>query len=105
MHTQTGTLSDIVRKQYSRNHLLALITLLCVGVLLQMLGVPVSFVDLDGSDDDFVSILLISSALPPAQLQDTLLRSSRFHPDRPASAYRVLRENMLFHPPLSASIC
>jgi hypothetical protein len=77
---------------------------LCIGVLLEMLGVPVSFVDLDGSDAYFVSSLLISSALPSDPLQDTSLRPSLFYPDRSAPPYRILRENMLFHPPLSAHI-
>jgi len=39
------------------------IALLCLGVFLQMLGLPVTFWDLNGSDEDFVSALLMGVSI------------------------------------------
>ena len=76
--------------------------LLCLGVFLQMLGAPLSFWDLDGSDDDFVSSLLVGLAVPSTPPHDMSLHSYLSHRDRSAPAYRLLYENLLFHPPISA---
>ena len=77
--------------------------LLCLGVFLQMLGAPLNFWDLDGSDDDLVSSLLVGLAVPSAQPHDMPLHSYLLYCDRSAPTYRLLYENLLFHPPISAS--
>ena len=76
--------------------------LLCLGVFLQMLGSPLSFWDLNGSDDEFVSSLLVGLAVPSAQPHAMPLHSYLLHRDGSAPAYCLLYENVLFHPPISA---
>jgi|GEM_PF-1653579 hypothetical protein len=80
---------------------LLLITLICAGVFLQMLGAPISFWDLDGSEDDFVSSLLLGLAIPsePAHFSTALF--SLLPPHASAPARYFLDEH--FHPPLSVN--
>jgi zinc transporter ZupT len=64
-----------------------IIALLCVGVFLQILGAAVAFWDVDGSDDPFMSSILTSFAV----LGVAMITVS----------YQQLRQDTLFHPPLS----
>jgi hypothetical protein len=78
---------------------LSLITLLCAGVFLQMLGAPISFWDLDGSEDDFVSSLLLGLAISSAPPHFSTPLFSLLPPQASVPARYFLHEH--FHPPLS----
>jgi hypothetical protein len=82
---------------------LVLISLLCVGVFLQMLGAPVSFWDLDGSADDFVSSLLMGLTVPSAPPPYLPLLCHLVASHQSGAPPYPLYEHPLFHPPLSAS--
>jgi hypothetical protein len=79
---------------------LGVIAILCIGVFLQILGAPVTFWDLNGSDDDFISSLLMG-----ASVQTEAQHISPFHSFLsvvPISGpqYSFLQESFLFHPPI-----
>ena len=78
------------------------IGLLCLGVFLQMLGAPVSFWDLDGSEDDFISSLLMGVAVLSSDPHYSPVHSSLLIRLISAPRYSFLYEHVLFHPPLSA---
>jgi hypothetical protein len=78
---------------------LLLIALLCAGVFLQMLGAPISFWDLDGSEDDLVSSLLLGLAIPSAPAHFSTPLFSLLPPHASVPARYFLDEH--FHPPLS----
>jgi hypothetical protein len=77
------------------------IGLLCLGVFLQMLGAPVTFWDLVGSDDDFISALLMGLAVLTREPHYLPLHSSFLVHLISAPPYSYLYEHVLFHPPLS----
>lgn len=75
-----------------------LIVLLGIGVLLQILGAPVSFLDLNGSYDDFISSVLIGACI----IEDphiSLLRYFFSVSPTLGPPYSFLHEGFLFHPP------
>ena len=69
------------------------IGLVCLGVFLQMLGAPVSFWSLEGSQDDFVSTLLMDLTVPS-------IASSYAPPLLSTVFYNFLHEHTPFRPPL-----
>ena len=76
------------------------VVVLCVGVLLQILGVAVSFWELHGSDDPFyISLMtgfaLVSSECPLSPLLTTVLQFTPL-----SFCIECLRPYLLFHPPL-----
>ena len=77
--------------------------LLCLGILLQILGVPVSFWDLNGSDDPFTTSLMIGFAVLPSRLVESPLLQCIRAFTKTEPSYQRLRQYMLFHPPLSRS--
>ena len=79
---------------------LLLIGLLCVGIVLYMLGAPLTFWDLDGSCDlvelSLLSAVAIISATPLLFLAQGALDTSEV-----SLAYRLSPLHVVFHPPLS----
>jgi hypothetical protein len=80
--------------------LLLMIGALCLGVLLQMLGVSVTFWNLNGSDDLLSTSILTGFAVLPdnSELAPRLL--AMFTSIPAASHYQFLLPYGLFHPPL-----
>ena len=78
------------------------IGLICLGVVLQMLGAPISFWDLNGSEDDFISALLMGVAVLSGEPHYSPLHSSLLIRLISAPRYSFLYEHVLFHPPLYA---
>lgn len=72
---------------------------LCLGVLLQMLGVSVTFWNLNGSDDLLSTSILTGFAVLPDDpgLAPRLLATFTSIPA--ASHYQFLLPHWLFHPP------
>lgn len=81
---------------------LFIVSLLCVGILLQILGVAVSFWDLNGSDDPFTTSLLSGFAVLPNESVLSPLLHCLFASIVAGSSYQYLRQDMLFRPPLSS---
>ena len=85
-----------------RNHLrLGLMILLYVGVLTQMLGVPLTLWDLaETADtvDPLTASILEGFSIPstPLSLSPNGLLSTDYHPD----IHRLLASSELFHPPI-----
>ena len=75
------------------------IVFLCIGVVLQMLGAPVSFWDLDGSDDDFISSLLMGACVLSGGPHISAFHSFLSSAPIVAPQYSLLQEKLLFHPP------
>jgi hypothetical protein len=76
-----------------------LIGLLCIGVLLQILGSPLTFWDLDGSCDLVESSLLAAVAIiSRAQVLFPILGSWYFSEE--AFMHRRSPLHVVFHPPL-----
>jgi hypothetical protein len=71
-----------------------------LGVCFQVLGAPISFWDLNGSDDVFVSALLMGLTVPSGE--KPLLSSCNivFAYILPPLIYRYQGRSSLFHPPL-----
>jgi len=80
----------------------SLIVLLCMGVVLQVLGAPISFWDLDGSDDDFISSLLMGACILSGYLHISPFHSYPSIVPISAAGYSFLHEHFLFRPPHSA---
>ena len=78
---------------------LLLIGLLCVGVLLQILGAPLTFWDLDGSCDLLELSLLLSVAIISATPVLSLL-CGFLYVSEATLAYRLSPQHLFFHPPL-----
>ena len=76
------------------------IGLICVGIVLQMLGAPISFCDLDGSDDDFISSLLMGFCVLASNLYYSPAHLSLTIGPIADSSYSFLYEDILFRPPL-----
>jgi len=77
----------------------AFLVLICLGVLFQMLGAPITIWNLDGSQDDFVSGLLMGIAFHSAEPYTPPLFSYLFTPIMSTADYNFLYERMFFHPP------
>ena len=85
----------------SRRVMLTLIIgMLCFGVLLEMLGVSVTFWNLNGSDDLLSTSILTGFAVIPDDPGLSPVLRSRSEERRTASHYRFLLPQGLFHPPL-----
>jgi hypothetical protein len=78
-----------------------IIALLCVGVFLQILGAAVAFWDVDGSDDPFMSSILTSFAVLGNESVFLVLLQCLFGVAMITVSYQQLRQDTLFHPPLS----
>ena len=78
------------------------IVLVCIGVLLQMLGAPVSFLDVDGADDEFISSLLRGACILTGDLHISPFHSLLSVVLTSAPRYSFLEEGFLFHPPKMA---
>jgi hypothetical protein len=85
----------------SRACLLLTIGLLCLGVLLQMLGVAISFWDLNGSDDLLITSILTGFAVLSEEAVFLVL-DSLFTSIPTASLYEALVPDGFFHPPMSS---
>lgn len=81
-------------------HLL-MILLLCLGVLMQILGVAVSFWDLNDTDDPFAASLITGFAVLPADSVMSPLLQTLLGFTLTGASYEHLAHGMLFHPPLS----
>jgi hypothetical protein len=77
----------------------SLIVLVCIGVVLQMLGAPISFWDLDGSDDDFISSLLMGACILTGDPHISRFHSFLTVVQTSAPRYSFLHEDFPFHPP------
>jgi hypothetical protein len=77
-----------------------LIVIICVGVFLQILGAPVSFWAVDGSDDDFISSLLMGASVHTADQHIASFNSFLSLISISAPRYSFLHESFLFHPPI-----
>lgn len=80
-----------------------LISLLCVGVILLMLGVSQTFWDLDGWGDTVESSVLESFAVVDSAPSLSALPSPVFISIGTLLMYRFLRQYQIFHPPLLIS--
>ena len=76
------------------------IILVCLGVMLQVLGAPVSFGDLNGSEDDFISSLLMGLTVPSNEFPLSPVFGSFSAPIPSISTRKHMHLYFLFHPPL-----
>ena len=88
-----------VRSTTRRWNVLLLIGLLCVGVLLQILGAPLTFWDLDGSCDLVELSLLVAVAIISATPVLFTIPGS-LHVSEDSLIYRCSPLHVFFHPPL-----
>jgi len=87
------------RSTTGRGHVLLLIGLLCIGIVLQILGAPLAFWDLDGSSDLVASAQLESCSLTSrAPVVAPLFQSVCFF-DTADPAYQFSAPQVFFHPP------
>ena len=93
-----GKCISIMRRANVVTNAYLLIALLCIGVMLQILGAPLTFWDLDGSCDlielSLLSAVAIISAMP---LLSPLLGS--LYISEVSLTYRLSPEDLFFHPP------
>lgn len=76
-----------------------LILLMCSGILFQILGVPITFGDLSGSDDDFISHVLMGLSVLSGNNEHAPLHSFLSLAVISSLSYFFLHEHILFHPP------
>ena len=79
---------------------LFLIGLLCVGIMLQILGAPRSFWNLDSSSDPVASSLLEGLSLVSHAPMVSTSFPYVFAFDTPSPAYQFAAQHCFFHPPL-----
>jgi hypothetical protein len=77
------------------------IGLVCVALLLQMLGAPICFWELDPTDD-FVSTLLMGLAVLTSESYNLPFHSCLLLAVISTVAYYFLKEFLLFRPPVFA---
>jgi hypothetical protein len=77
-----------------------LIAIICVGIFSQILGAPVSYWELDGSDDDFISSLLMGASVHTEDQHISSFNSFLSLISISAPRYLFLHESFLFHPPI-----
>jgi hypothetical protein len=82
-----------------RVHGTSLILFLCLCVVFQMLGVPATLLDLEGSADLIAAAALEGLSLPPNAPASPVQDGSRMLPDVPLTAAIAVPPNSLFHPP------
>ena len=80
-------------------NVLLLIGLLCVGTLGQMVGLPVTFWDLDGSSDLVESSLLEGFAIISVKPTLFPIFRSMYSCETVSVAYRLSAQHLIFHPP------
>ena len=78
-----------------------IIALICIGVFLQVLGAAVAFWEIDGSDDPFISSILTSFAVLGNESVFLVLLRCLLGYALIRVSYQHLRQDTLFHPPLS----
>lgn len=78
-----------------------LIGLLCFCVTMQILGAPVSFWDMDETEDLVESSLQEGVSLPSTAQELSVSRYRKFYSPSPPLKYDILLAQSLFHPPLS----
>lgn len=83
----------------SPRRLLLLMLLLCLGTVIQMLGVPMSLWDLEGTSDPVASSLLEGFAIISDPINMNPLSMSQRVSDSRPPAYRVSPQYLFFHPP------
>lgn len=66
-----------------------------------MMGAPISFWDLSGAGDDFVSALVLALALLPSALRVRPVQFSHVIVLMPRNRYEFLSDISLFHPPVA----
>lgn len=76
------------------------VTLLCLGVVLQILGVPISFWDFTDADDLFTASVATGFAILSPAFSASPLSQYLVGFGIRVLSYRHLSESMLFHPPL-----
>lgn len=79
-----------------------LIAFLCMGVFLQILGAPVSFLESDGSEDIFISSLLTGACVHTEDQHIPPFSSFLSAVSISARHYSFQHESLLFHPPIFA---
>ena len=84
---------------FGRAILLGMVGLLCLGVLLQMLGVSVTFWSLNGSDDLLSTSILTGFAVLPDDPGLSPRLRAIFTSIPAASHYQFMLPYGLFHPP------
>jgi len=82
-----------------RSSFLLLIGLLCIGILLQILGVPLTFWDLDGSSDLVESSLLEGFAIVSNEPVLSPSLQSLYLSNTHSLAYLLSPQYLFFHPP------
>src|SRR5689334_15797746 len=87
------------RSTTDRCYVLLLFGVLCIGIVLQILGAPLAFWDLDGSSDLVASAQLESCSLTSrAPVVAPLFQSVCFF-DTADPAYQFSAPQVFFHPP------
>jgi hypothetical protein len=76
-----------------------LILFMCLGILFQILGVPVTFGDLSGSDDDFISNVLMGLSVLSGNNDHAPLHSFLSLAVISSLSYFFLHEHIFLHPP------
>ena len=87
------------RSTDSRCRFFLLIGLLCLGVLLQILGMPLTFWDLDGSCNPVESSLLEGVAIISAGPVLSPVLHALYLSNTHSPAYRLSAQYLFFHPP------
>ena len=87
------------RSTTGRCHVLLLIGLLCIGIVLQILGAPLAFWDLDGSSDLIASAQLESFSLTSRAPVVAPLLPCVCSFDTADPAYQFSAPQVFFHPP------
>ena len=93
---ETKSLPRSIKGQFS----FFLITVLCIGVAVQMLGVPLSLWELDGSSDIAGSSILEGFAVISNEPVLFPSSQSQFAFSRIDHHYIHLGQHLFFHPPL-----
>jgi hypothetical protein len=78
-----------------------LIGLLCLCVTMQILGVPVSFGEMNEAEDLVESSLLEGFSLPSAVPELSVSQYRKFNSPSPPLEHDILLARSLFHPPIS----
>lgn len=76
-----------------------LILFLCLSVVFQMLGVPATLLDLEGSADLIAAATLEGLSLPPNAPPSPVQHGSRMLSDVSLTVATTVPPNSLFHPP------
>jgi hypothetical protein len=95
------SLASIIERSLKRRLIKSLfIILICLGVLLQMLGTPVSFAELNGTEDDCLSSLLMGVTVPSSEITLSPVYVSCPAPIPTIALPHHMDPYLLFDPPL-----